>query len=118
MAMPRFIPAGAGNTDRGGDTTSGQPVHPRWRGEHIYALKFPALYYGSSPLARGTQNQRRDNHGQKRFIPAGAGNTDENARNVIEIQVHPRWRGEHGLHGAAVVLAGGSSPLARGTLQT
>ena len=71
---------------------------------------------GLSPLARGTQHVKRITTSRKRFIPAGAGNTQ--VKNVTEItnSVYPRWRGEH-LHGNAGTLDhSGLSPLARGTL--
>ncbi len=52
-----------------------------------------------------------------RFIPAGAGNTDDSVTITGETPVYPRWRGEH--YGAAIQRAtqGGLSPLARGTLR-
>ncbi len=50
-----------------------------------------------------------------RFIPAGAGNTDEYSRLLDGCPVYPRWRGEH----CCATLPGhsrkGLSPLARGT---
>ena len=49
---------------------------------------------GSSPLARGTGTARRKAASAGRFIPAGAGNSD-NPRSIAgQIAVHPRWRGE------------------------
>ena len=95
MPVPRFIPAGAGNTPGSGPRWIQWPVHPRWRGEHHGVVAQLYGVGGSSPLARGTllAHQRADPVG--RFIPAGAGNTT----------------------GAlpANVAEAGSSPLARGT---
>jgi hypothetical protein len=72
------IPAGAGNTplddsvkaSRAGSSprargTRGNPVHPRWRGEHILASGHDKIG-GSSPRARGTPVPFLI-----RFIPAG-----------------------------------------------
>ncbi len=79
---------------------------------HRYQVPF---LYGSSPLARGTQKDADSESEEKRFIPAGAGNT------VLVLQpgsarpVHPRWRGEHITSGLVVSSTAGSSPLARGT---
>ena len=50
----RFIPAGAGNTGFKLPLSMGDPVHPRWRGEHFPERTQRQDGGGSSPLARGT----------------------------------------------------------------
>jgi len=74
-AIPRFIPAGAGNTAFSETSPAIRPVHPRGRGEHAstYPTAWPGC--GSSPRARGTPRGHRDEDRHDRFIPAGAGNT-------------------------------------------
>ena len=71
----RFIPAGAGNTARTARPRGWRAVHPRWRGEHGRRQDRGLGVAGSSPLARGTRNPAQSTHGNRRFIPAGAGNT-------------------------------------------
>ena len=95
LSSARFIPAGAGNRDLFGVRVQLEAVHPRWRGEQ--ARQWSAMRYpgGSSPLARGTEPIGPAGYPRLRFIPAGAGNSEN--RGVGE----GIWRG--------------SSPLARGT---
>ncbi|KMH55978.1 Domain of uncharacterised function (DUF2825) [Klebsiella variicola] len=112
----RFIPAGAGNTHYQPFGGSDPAVYPRWRGEHpAGAGQFP-LYFGLSPLARGTHWICFCCGCGARFIPAGAGNTSPSPFIDQVPPVYPRWRGEH--HGFIFVNHGrsGLSPLARGTL--
>ncbi len=52
-----------------------QPVYPRWRGEHNVESGALNHYCGLSPLARGTRIAFAAPTEQRRFIPAGAGNT-------------------------------------------
>jgi len=92
-----------------------QPVHPRWRGEHLRRCPGISQPDGSSPLARGTQLHVGVDVDSDRFIPAGAGNTAGLALVEQPASVHPRWRGEHGLTMSARKKHNGSSPLARGT---
>ena len=73
--LPRFIPAGAGNTTSGCRRSAWSPVYPRWRGEHCMALASSLTDAGLSPLARGTHISEQKTKPQPRFIPAGAGNT-------------------------------------------
>ncbi len=91
----RFIPAGAGNTLCRLSDTVLLPVHPRWRGEHVFSLSRARLVCGSSPLARGTRPV---------LMPAWSSSP-----------VHPRWRGEHAPRPGISRRITGSSPLARGT---
>ena len=70
----------------------------------------------SSPLARGTPRRGGLHIGQRRFIPAGAGNTTSDVADYCTPAVHPRWRGEHVEPWPMVGTSPGSSPLARGTL--
>ncbi len=114
----RFIPAGAGNTQRRAGGRQRLPVYPRWRGEHFLAIYFLLLIAGLSPLARGTRGYGHLDVFPLRFIPAGAGNTQRRAGGRQRLPVYPRWRGEHFLAIYFLLLIAGLSPLARGTQQT
>ena len=118
----RFIPAGAGNTPASSVYSARSPVYPRWRGEHFSNLKPVGSLFGLSPLARGTQSNRYFKWPAVRFIPAGAGNTEQQVFQMASRAVYPRWRGNSPDWHHAVYPAGawegqpcGLSPLARGT---
>ena len=51
------------------------------------------LDLGSSPPARGTQEQAADDGRDGRFIPACAGNTILTGTFALPVTVHPRLRG-------------------------
>ena len=74
------------------------------------------LVCGLSPLARGTQLLSATRTDAIRFIPAGAGNTDNVEWFLNELAVYPRWRGEHLGQYRPCHPDRGLSPLARGTL--
>ncbi|KDU24931.1 hypothetical protein AD16_2674 [Escherichia coli 3-267-03_S4_C2] len=50
---------------------------------------------GLSPLARGTPAAAAVKTPNPRFIPAGAGNTQNWFISRVVRPVYPRWRGEH-----------------------
>src|SRR5690625_3422971 len=132
----RFSPAGAGNTPGGLSCPWPPRVRPRGRGEHGHFHAARAVFFGSSPRARGTQRADHGRAGQRRFIPAGAGNTTNSimarrpcrfipagAGNTFPARgiagspaVHPRGCGEHGHMRLYSSWISGSSPRARGTL--
>ena len=114
----RFIPAGAGNTNVSGHASVLEAVHPRRCGEHRRA--FPRRYCrcGSSPQVRGTLDNQGIAGGERRFIPAGAGNTTEQASRRSGTAVHPRRCGEHWIFIASCRWSSGSSPQVRGTLDS
>ncbi len=112
---PRFIPAGAGNTSISRALTSVGAVHPRGRGEHGWQAVAVNCCDGSSPRARGTQPLRIHAQLQRRFIPAGAGNTVGFGLFPCSRPVHPRGRGEHTSSPLPMLMPCGSSPRARGT---
>ncbi len=114
-AGERFIPAGAGNTQSLEHAQRRHAVHPRWRGEHGSGWAAGNAVRGSSPLARGTRPIAADVGCDRRFIPAGAGNTPDGRASSHSSAVHPRWRGEHTSIRSWATLPRGSSPLARGT---
>ncbi len=111
----RFIPAGAGNTFRSAVAASPSPVHPRRRGEHSGIEISLLAAGGSSPQARGTRPGGCPACSCRRFIPAGAGNTDPECSGRRLRTVHPRRRGEHFSARAKGWGNSGSSPQARGT---
>ncbi len=91
----RFIPAGAGNTILRNSRRTVGTVYPRWRGEHFPAISDTNFRTGLSPLARGTLAQAVNLTVERRFIPAGAGNTPVVSTSLKSPAVYPRWRGEH-----------------------
>ena len=112
---PRLIPARAGNTSGISSAPSSPQAHPRSRGEHCEALRLSPSAIGSSPLARGTRNQRVGLAVPARLIPARAGNTPQSAAQYQASVAHPRSRGEHTAPMNVWDGFRGSSPLARGT---
>ena len=90
----RFIPAYAGNSWRLRYSCGLVPVHPRLRGELERFNKQGVSIGGSSPLTRGTQAPEVVPVPYPRFIPAYAGNSEENRDFDRYITVHPRLRGE------------------------
>ena len=93
--FPRFIPAGAGNTNKINAPFPFPSVYPRWRGEHHRHIRTKRRHDGLSPLARGTRFSSYTSTPGVRFIPAGAGNTASRRLHPTRHAVYPRWRGEH-----------------------
>lgn len=73
------------------------------------------LYGGLSPLARGTRLTLQTLQIERRFIPAGAGNSNHVLARPRPVSVYPRWRGELRIRPDQMVRQNGLSPLARGT---
>ena len=89
------------------------PVHPRVRGTLGLGLK-TLQRNGSSPRVRGTPPLLDSVADRPRFIPARAGNTDEQ-RPRKRPTVHPRACGEHTAWRPLRATGRGSSPRVRGT---
>ena len=114
-AAPGLIPARAGNTSFPNDGAGIPWAHPRSRGEHEPCLCTQGSRRGSSPLARGTRFFLDFPPFQLGLIPARAGNTQRNDGGGSYVRAHPRSRGEHMDLLGILLVAWGSSPLARGT---
>jgi len=111
----RFIPAGAGNTQKSPGRPGFRAVHPRGCGEHSSAPAMISAISGSSPRVRGTRAHPAPSRTPARFIPAGAGNTVSKPRCRRTTPVHPRGCGEHGRSSRCLSRSVGSSPRVRGT---
>ena len=74
------------------------------------------FWCGSSPRVRGTVRLRPVRHGERRFIPACAGNRNANNRWEGQVSVHPRVCGEQVRSRAVRKSPAGSSPRVRGTV--
>ena len=118
-AMPiGLIPARAGNTPVRRTLHILAWAHPRSRGEHPNFPRPFFLFWGSSPLARGTHGDPNVTQNGYGLIPARAGNTGLPCQGNRRIWAHPRSRGEHPIPGPPNSTEPGSSPLARGTRGT
>ena len=73
------------------------------------------VWFGSSPLTRGTQILIVLVMVLARFIPAYAGNSRKSLIERFLESVHPRLRGELGRPHYHAIVFNGSSPLTRGT---
>ncbi len=114
-AIPRFIPAHAGNTSTRSIISSIRAVYPRSRGEHLLQKHMHHEGRGLSPLTRGTLESVQQHSYVTRFIPAHAGNTPLRCWRSTGRTVYPRSRGEHCLSCCVMRLSSGLSPLTRGT---
>ncbi len=112
----RFIPAGAGNTHFSPGWISWGAVHPCGRREHALTLCASSSSSGSSLRAQGTPEPSCPRHHPRRFIPAGAGNTSQPARQASYASVHPCGRREHIDRSLCKARSSGSSLRAQGTL--
>ena len=90
----RFIPACAGNSEKGVCGECGAPVHPRVCGEQSPSGAARSRSNGSSPRVRGTVHALCGLEGMPRFIPACAGNSCRQRRLPTACPVHPRVCGE------------------------
>ncbi len=114
-AGTRLIPAHAGNTGPGPRSAGRAPAHPRPRGEHKHLAYSVMDHGGSSPPTRGTRGRRTRARGDRRLIPAHAGNTSRRPETRPSRPAHPRPRGEHGTATSFPSTRIGSSPPTRGT---
>ena len=115
LKIMRFIPAGAGNSQHWNSRKTGRAVYPRWRGELRQVTTQATESSGLSPLARGTRLTILVRNNQRRFIPAGAGNSLRLFAIARFLPVYPRWRGELRKLASYNPQPSGLSPLARGT---
>ena len=111
-----FIPAPAGNGCRSLPARPSSTVHPRACGERSGSSCVVTRSCGSSPRLRGTDRRPRRLPGQRRFIPAPAGNGARDCTGFGFLPVHPRACGERGTIEAECDQCGGSSPRLRGTV--
>ena len=111
----RFIPACAGNAERGALIKIDRPVHPRVCGERATICFRSNSASGSSPRVRGTLAAWAGMTARDRFIPACAGNAGEATLRTSTDSVHPRVCGERKNLTIGGLFHNGSSPRVRGT---
>ena len=109
-----LIPAHAGSTDIHDRLAKARRAHPRSRGEHNVFEPIENVDVGSSPLTRGARRGPAGFPARGGLIPAHAGSTKQLGWGKIDVQAHPRSRGEHVLLGCCLLIGVGSSPLTRG----
>ena len=113
-ATQGLIPAHAGKTPTGRQSTGGQGAHPRSRGENPVGARVVDQAAGSSPLTRGKQDIWHLRGAARRLIPAHAGKTKDGVLKSMSIGAHPRSRGENEAGDEKGSTFDGSSPLTRG----
>ena len=110
-----IIPACAGNTYIGGESTECPRDHPRVCGEHEEDEYLIMRELGSSPRVRGTLHRCMCRSSNRGIIPACAGNTRGSTPSAPSRRDHPRVCGEHKETSNGFAVIAGSSPRVRGT---
>ena len=116
LCLVGIIPAYAGNTTARNASTKAKRDHPRICGEHFAWDSTTDFDSGSSPHMRGTHPTLDIMPGDRRIIPAYAGNTRDVSTRNGGPRDHPRICGEHNAVPLTDASASGSSPHMRGTL--
>ena len=110
----RIIPARAGFTLAGPDSSFLTWDHPRSRGVYKSKRWGTPINLGSSPLARGLPGGALAAQGGDGIIPARAGFTRTGPARPPGAPDHPRSRGVYFFTDENIDVIPGSSPLARG----
>ena len=116
--MTGIIPARAGFTCITGRLSLPRRDHPRSRGVYSSGITGDTERAGSSPLARGLLVRTRCVLGDDGIIPARAGFTQIGIDAFRRYSDHPRSRGVYTGAPQREIAIEGSSPLARGLLDT
>ena len=114
LSLPGIIPARAGFTSASSTPPPTPSDHPRSRGVYPRNQNEEVANEGSSPLARGLQENPAEQSREGRIIPARAGFTSWFLSVVCGVPDHPRSRGVYVLVPFGCLWRSGSSPLARG----
>ena len=114
----RIIPARAGFTRRRTTWRTRSTDHPRSRGVYCGGLRVQRHFHGSSPLARGLRQLGGLDVDGPRIIPARAGFTRDTTIRAAQKKDHPRSRGVYTDFSTPTSSWRGSSPLARGLLDS
>ena len=109
-----LIPAHAGKTEARRSARIRVRAHPRSRGENHRLTSGLEDAGGSSPLTRGKRPGLAMSKAGWRLIPAHAGKTPRDRRQLAPRRAHPRSRGENSPDGSERRVYKGSSPLTRG----
>ena len=114
MAVPRIIPARAGQTRCLVSERQVSPDHPRACGANLYMKMWARGSDGSSPRVRGKLVRVLGRVALGRIIPARAGQTNESPIPTAASPDHPRACGANELKQSKTGQKYGSSPRVRG----
>ena len=110
----RIIPARAGQTRRCALGRSPSTDHPRACGANQQGSREPRRFDGSSPRVRGKLAREGGQCGERRIIPARAGQTLPLCSHSSRPPDHPRACGANVIHSCGCTPVAGSSPRVRG----
>ena len=112
---PGIIPAYAGSTSRRSCAGRLPWDHPRIRGEHLRQVTGKGQQHGSSPHTRGAPHDGAGVLIALRIIPAYAGSTGGVVGRGLQVEDHPRIRGEHAGFVVKLTIAGRIIPAYAGS---